>query len=73
MRYNTITKRKKVREQMIRFLIAQGFMYYNSADEIADKWIENGLRAFPKNSFVWDAVRMGMCFISYKKKGIVWL
>jgi hypothetical protein len=44
-------------------------MYYNSADAIADKWIENGLASFPDKSYVKESVRMGMCYITWNKKG----
>lgn len=71
MRYNTISKRKAVREQMIRYLIAQGYMYNNSADVVADKWIENGL-AGVQGQYARESVRMGMLFITYNKKGITW-
>jgi hypothetical protein len=75
MRYNTIGKRKAVRNEMIRYLIAQGYMYNNSAQDATDKWIENGLASFPAKSYVKESVRMGMVYITYskKKKRIMWL
>jgi len=53
---------------MIWWLIVQGYMYNNSAETIADKWIEQGISAFPLNSYVRDSVRIATLNMTYATK-----
>lgn len=68
MRFNTKSKRIKAREQMVRNLHRQGYMYNNSAEEIVDKWIEEGSKSFPANGVVWEALELAKINYVYQKK-----
>jgi len=68
MRWNTVNKRKAYRTEMILQMRRQGYMYNNSAEEIVDKWIDQGLNAFPSGGVVSEALYIARVNVIYYKK-----
>lgn len=59
MRFNTKLKRQSYKNQMVRELTRQGYMYNNSAEEIVNKWIIGGVRS-STSEIVRESLRLAM-------------
>lgn len=68
MRFNTKSKRLVCRKDMIFQMRRLGYMYNNSAEEIVDKWINEGLNAYPVGGLVSESLRIAKANYIYDKK-----